>query len=62
MASRKQLQILAGKLQHVVKCVKPTHIFMNRILATIRAVLPVGKHLFDLEVLLDVEWFLKFAE
>lgn len=60
-ATRKQLQSIAGKLQHVAKCVKPARVFMNRILAAIRAAPYRGRHPFPLEVLSDLEWFLRFA-
>ena len=56
--SRKQLQSLAGKLNHLAKCIKPAVRFSNRVLAAIRAAPPVGCHTFNL---LDLEWFQKFA-
>ena len=35
-ASRRQLQSIAGKLQHIAKCVKPARRLTNHILAAIR--------------------------
>ena len=34
-ATRKQLQSLAGKLQHLTKCIKPASRFTNRVLAVL---------------------------
>ena len=46
-ASRKQIQNLADKLQHVAKCVKPVTRFMNRVLSALRASPPMGPHVFS---------------
>ena len=43
-ASRKQIQSLAGKLQHVTKCIKPAARFTNRILAVLRETPYKGQH------------------
>ena len=61
VASKKQLQNLAGKLHHIAKCVKSARAFTNRILAAIRAAPIYGKHSFDPAVLDDIDWFLKFV-
>ena len=37
VSSKKQFQAIAGKLQHVAKCVKSARVFMSRIFAAIRA-------------------------
>ena len=54
-ASRRQLQSLAKKLQHLPKCIKPASRFTNRVLATLRATPIVGQHAFDPNVLKDRE-------
>ena len=46
----------------MAKCMKEACIFMNRILAAIRAILPTDRYPFDPDILSDLEWFLKFAE
>ena len=60
-ASRKQLQSLAGKLNRPAKCIRPANRFSNRILAAIRVSPPPGYHVFNKDLLLDLEWFHKFA-
>ena len=50
-ATKKQLQIIAGKLQHIAKCVRPAKRFVNHVLAAVRASPPVGSHTFEVEVL-----------
>ena len=59
--SRKQLQSLAGKQNHLAKCIRPAVRFSNRVLAANRASPPVGYHSFNKELLLDLEWFQKFT-
>ena len=60
-ASRKDLQRLVGRLQHVARCVQPARRFMARILATLRDAPHVGKHLVPEDLLLDIQWFKNYA-
>ena len=53
LVSMKQIQSLAGKVQHLSKCVKPAIRFSNRILAALRTTPPFGRHLFDADLLKD---------
>ena len=60
-ASRKQIQSLAGKLQHLAKCVKPATRFMNRVLCALRASPPTGQHPFSPSLLKDLDWFIQIT-
>ena len=59
-ASKKQIQSLASKLQHLAKCVKPATCFMNRVLCTLRTSPPTGQHPFSSSLLNDLDWFIQF--
>ena len=60
-ASRRDLQRLVGRLQHVAKCVRSARTFMSRILAALRAAPYAGKHLVPEEMKGDLRWFGEFA-
>lgn len=61
LASRKDLQRLAGRLQHIAKCIRPARRFMARILLALRETPARGRHLIRQDLKLDVAWFSKFA-
>ena len=61
-ATKKQIQSLAGKLQHISKCVNPATRFMNRILYALRVTPYVGSHILPPELRKDVAWFITFAK
>ena len=60
-ATRSELQSLTGKLSHVSQCIVHSRKFMSRILATLRRAPKYGKVTLDVEMKLDVAWFLDFA-
>ena len=61
-ASRKELQRLVGRLQHVAKCVRPARRFMNRILSALRRAPFMGRHKVPDEMAMDIKWFGQYAE
>ena len=61
-ATRKELQALAGKLNHVAQCIPPARRFMSRILSLLRAAPPQGSIRVNEEVRRDVAWFVKYAQ
>ena len=60
-ASKRELQSLAGKLNHVAQCITPAKKFMARILTTLRACPPHGTIATDAGLRADVRWFNQFA-
>ena len=60
-ASRRDLQRLAGKLNHISQCLLPARKFMGRILATLRAAPQVGTILVGDELRRDIQWFIRYA-
>ena len=60
-ASRKDLQRLVGRLQHIARCVRPARRFMSRILAALRAAPFTGRHAVPDDLKLDIDWFRSFA-
>ena len=60
-ATKKELQRIAGKLQHVTKCVKSARKFMNHVLSALRQFPPYGAHQFPHDLLADSDWFTQFA-
>ena len=56
-ASRKELQQLAGKLNHICQCVLPARKFMSRILAALRSAPQSGSILIGDPLRRDVHWF-----
>ena len=59
--SKHQLQSIAGKLNHLLKSIKPARRFTNRLLSAVRASPQFGQHNFNKDILLDLAWFEKFA-
>ena len=60
-ASCKQIQSIAGKVQHVTKCVKPASRFTNCVLAVMQEIPFRGQHHFSDDLLLDLAWFETFS-
>ena len=60
-ATKRELQVLAGRLLHISHCVLPARKFMARILALLRAAPPTGSIEIDCEARRDVKWFVDFA-
>ena len=60
-ASRKQLQRLIGKLQHITKCVIPGRRFMSRIRKALRDTPYGGTHPLPDGFYSDVKWFVDYA-
>ena len=61
-ATRKDLQSLAGKLNHIAQCVLPARRFMSRILALLRSVPRRGTVAVDAGLRRDLAWFSKYAK
>ena len=61
-ATRRELQSLSGRLNHVALCIQPARRFMARILSTLRAAPQTGIIKIDEEARRDVTWFVKYAE
>ena len=61
-ASRRDLQCLAGKLNHIALCVLPARRFMARILSSLRAAPQTGRVKLDEEARRDIHWFVRYAE
>ena len=61
-ASRKELQRLVGRLQHIAKCVQPARRFMSRIFAAVRNAPQRGRSVVPAELRSDIRWFLEFAQ
>ena len=61
-ASRRDLQRLIGRLQHIAKCIRPARRFMNRILQALRNAPFTGKHPVTEEMVRDIEWFKMYAK
>ena len=60
-ASRKELQKLAGKLQHLSTCVPGGRRFISRILTALRLTPSTGTHDIVHDIAPDVAWFEKYA-
>ena len=61
-ASRRDLQSLTGKLNHIALCVLPARRFMARVLSSLRAAPQTGRVRIDEEARRDIAWFVKYAE
>ena len=61
VATKRELQVLAGKLMHISHCILPARKFMSRILALLRAAPPEGTVKVDCELRRDVKWFIDYA-
>ena len=60
-ATRPELQSIIGRLSHISQCIKHSRKFMSRILATLRRAPKHGSIRLDLDMKLDIAWFLDFA-
>ena len=60
-ASRRELQQLAGKLNHISPCVLPARKFMSRILATLRAAPQHGTVKIRDDLRRDIAWFAEYT-
>ena len=58
--SRRSFQSLLGKLLYIQKCVKPSHVFVNRILALFRENSHSKKIYLTPDFYKDIHWFLTF--
>ena len=61
-ASRRELQQLAGKLNHISQCVLPARKFMSRILAALRSAPQWGTIRITEPFRRDIAWFARYAE
>ena len=61
-ATKKQVQSLAGKLNHISKCVWPARKFIGRILASICFAADTGTFLLSNDFKANVKWFLNYAD
>ena len=61
-ATRKEVQRLAGRLQHIARCVEPARRFMSRIFATLRDTPRQGQHNLPNGFKDDIRWFLGYAQ
>ena len=59
--TRRELQVLAGKLMHISHCVLPARKFMSRILTALRAAPEAGTVKVNCELRRDVLWFVDYA-
>lgn len=57
VASKRELQSLAGKLAHISSCIRHARKFMSRILAQLRAIPNNQKHRLGTELKKDLAWF-----
>ena len=60
-ASRRDIQRLVGRLQHVARCVRSARTFISRILAALRATPYTGRHVIPESLKADVQWFRRYA-
>ena len=60
--SRRDLQSLAGKLNHVSQCILGARRFMGRILQTLRRAPRVGTVKLEDDLRADIRWFLRYAQ
>lgn len=61
LATRKQIQSLAGKLSHISQVITQGRRFMGRILASLGSSPPTGLHPISHDFRADVKWFLQCA-
>ena len=59
-ATKKQVQSLIGKLNFVTNCVRGSRIFMSRLIQALQGFPEKGKACIPVEMLKDVEWWIKF--
>ena len=60
VCTKRQLQSLLGSLVYVHKCVKPAHIFLNRMLNLLRKRHYVKNIMLHEDFKCDLRWFIKF--
>ena len=60
-ATKRELQVLAGKLMHISQCILPARKFMSRVLALLRSAPPSGTVKVDCETRRNVRWFIDYA-
>ena len=60
-STRRQLQRLAGRLQHIARCVAPARRFMSRIFQAVRDAPPNGSSPVTDALKSDVGWFAQYA-
>ena len=58
--TKKQFQALVGKLLYIQKCVKPSRIFVNRILVLFQSHISGRRIQLTGEFYQDLDWFVKF--
>ena len=61
-ANKKQIQSLIGKLIYLHRCVKPTRLFINRMLTTLWNAPAKGHFKIPVSFYKDVQWFDKFLD
>ena len=61
-ATRREYQVLAGKLNHIALCILPARRFMSRILTALRSAPQTGYVKVTPDVRRDVAWFSDYAE
>ena len=61
-ATRREYQVLAGKLNHVALCILPARRFMSRILTALRSAPQSGYIKVSPDVRRDIAWFSRYAE
>lgn len=61
VATKKQVQSLAGKLNHISKCIRPARKFIGRILGSLRFAPERGSLFISNDFKADVSWFLNYA-
>ena len=59
--TRRDTQQLVGKLAFISQCIPPARTYMAHILASLRGMPPTAAVAVNAGLLLDVEWFLKYA-
>ena len=60
--TKKGIQKLAGKLQHIARCVEPARRFMSRIFNALREAPATGRTTVQNELRSDIRWFLQYAQ
>ena len=61
-ATRKEVELLLGKLQFVAKCVKAGRIFLARIIQWLRGMDRSSKYVITLEARRDIAWWARFIQ
>ena len=61
-ASKKEIQMLTGKLQHIARWVELVRQFMTKIFSTVREAPHTGRSHIPNELRTDIKWFLQYAQ